>query len=195
MSGTYTSGATAAGMLQLHEGQKIMTIDSLSASMGLGLLIHKAIQLRDSGKTIDEVYQWIKDNRLKMNHWFTVDDLNYLQRGGRISAGAAWFGGILSIKPVMNMDDEGRLIPREKKIGRPKAIKRLFEKMEAMIVNPEEQEIFISHGDCMDEVQILIDMIRSKYQVKTIIPGYVGPVIGSHTGPGVIALFFMGEHR
>ncbi|MHC1771014.1 MAG: DegV family protein [Flexilinea sp.] len=196
LSGTLESGRRAKEILgNSYPDRRIITIDSLSASMGLGFLVDQAIRLRDSGKSLEEVSNWLESNKLKLNHWFTVDDLFFLQRGGRVSAGAAWFGSVINVKPVMNMDDLGRLIPREKILGRNKAIKRLFEKMKESAINPESQRIFISHGDCMDEVQILINLIKQNLGTKEFVVNYVGPVIGSHTGPGVIALYFMGSHR
>lgn len=196
LSGTLESGRRAKEILgNSYPERRIITIDSLSASLGLGFLVDQAVRLRDSGKSLEEVSNWLESNKLKLNHWFTVDDLFFLQRGGRVSAGAAWFGSVINVKPVMNMDDLGRLIPREKILGRNKAIRRLFEKMKESATDPENQRIFISHGDCMDEVQILIDLIKQNLGTKEFIVNYVGPVIGSHTGPGVIALYFMGDHR
>lgn len=196
LSGTLESGRRAKEILgNSYPERRIITIDSLSASLGLGFLVDQAVRLRDSGKSLEEVSNWLESNKLKLNHWFTVDDLFFLQRGGRVSAGAAWFGSVINVKPVINIDDLGRLIPREKILGRNKAIRRLFEKMKESATDPETQRIFISHGDCMDEVQILIDLIKQNLGTKEFIVNYVGPVIGSHTGPGVIALYFMGDHR
>ena len=196
LSGTLESGRRAKEILgNAYPDRRIITIDSLSASMGLGYLVDQAVRLRDSGKSLEEVANWLESNKLKLNHWFTVDDLFFLQRGGRVSAGAAWFGSVLNVKPVMNMDDLGRLIPREKILGRNKAIKRLFEKMRDTAIDPANQRVFISHGDCIDEVEKLMDMIEQNLKTKEFVVNYVGPVIGSHTGPGVIALYFMADHR
>lgn len=196
LSGTYNSGEIAAKtIMDQNPDSKIYAVDTLSASMGYGLLVDYAVRMRDEGKSIEEVRDWLEANKLKMNHWFTVDDLNFLQRGGRVSAGAAWFGTILSIKPVMNMDDAGHLIPREKKMGRVKAVNRLYEKMKEMAVEPEKQRVFISHGDCMEDVEELMRLIRENLGTTDFVVSYVGNVIGSHTGPGVLALFFMGNHR
>jgi DegV family protein with EDD domain len=195
LSGTFANGKIAAETVTKKDNQRIITIDTYSASLGMGALVDYAIELRDSGKSMDEVAEWVEQNKLKMNHWFTVDDLKYLQRGGRLTTSAAFIGGILNIKPVMHVNNEGRLIPLEKMMGRKKAIKRLFQKMEEMVVNPEEQKIYISHGDCLEEAEMLAEMVREKYKVRDLIIGYNRKVIGSHTGQGVLALFFLGDHR
>ncbi|HPS46930.1 MAG TPA: DegV family protein [Flexilinea sp.] len=196
LSGTYGSGKMAAETVsKKYPDSKIFTVDTLSASLGYGLLIDYAIRQRDSGKSIEQVRDWLEENKLKMNHWFTVDDLHFLERGGRVSASSAWFGSALNIKPVMNMDDAGHLIPREKIMGRNKAIKRLYEKMKEMAVEPQNQRIFISHGDCMEDVEKLEKLIHDNLGVNDFTVNYVGNVIGSHTGPGVLALFFLGNHR
>ncbi len=196
LSGTYGSGKMAAETVsKKYPDSKIFTVDTLSASLGYGLLIDYAIRHRDSGKSIEQVRDWLEENKLKMNHWFTVDDLHFLERGGRVSASSAWFGSALNIKPVMNMDDAGHLIPREKIMGRNKAIKRLYEKMKEMAVEPQNQRIFISHGDCMEDVEKLEKLIHDNLGVNDFTVNYVGNVIGSHTGPGVLALFFLGNHR
>ncbi len=197
LSGTYQSGVTAKNMIQKNfPDRKIICVDTLAASCGLGRLVDRAVELRDEGKTIDETAQWLENNKLHLSHWYTVTDLNFLARGGRVKASAAWFGTVLNIKPVMNMDDLGRLIPREKVRGRKRSIERLCERMEEMMYDqPENKKIFISHGDCMDEVQILVDMIKKRFGINDFMINYVGPVIGSHTGPGVIALYFFGKDR
>ena len=195
LSGTFSSGKSAAETVTKNDNQRIIAIDTYSASLGMGALVDYAVELRDAGKSMDEVAEWVEQNKLKMNHWFTVDDLNYLQRGGRLSTGAAFVGGILNIKPIMHVNNEGRLIPLEKMMGRKKAIKRLFQKFEEMVVNPEEQKIYISHGDCLEEAEMLAEMVREKYKFRELIIGYNRKVIGSHTGPGVLAIFFLGDHR
>ena len=175
--------------------RKFLVIDTLSASCGEGCLVDRAVEMRKAGKTLDETYDWIENNKLKVHHWYTVDDLHFLQRGGRVSASAAWFGSALSIKPVMNMDNAGHLIPREKVIGRKRSISALFHKMKVHGIDQGNQKIFISHGDCLDEVNTLVDMIKKEWGTKEFVISYVGNVIGSHTGPGVIALFFFGDPR
>lgn len=196
LSGTVQSGFTAAEIAQKEfPERKFLVIDTLSASCGEGCLVDKAVEMRKAGKTIGETYEWIENNKLNLHHWYTVDDLHFLQRGGRVSASAAWFGSTLRIKPVMNMDNAGHLIPREKVIGRKRSISALFHKMKALGLDQGKQKIFISHGDCLDEVNTLVDMIKQEWGNQEFVISYVGNVIGSHTGPGVIALFFFGVPR
>ena len=196
LSGTVEAGYQAADIARKEfPERKFVVIDTLSASCGEGVLVDKAVELRDSGKTLDETAEWIEANKLKLHHWYTVDDLHFLQRGGRVSASAAWFGSALSIKPVMNMDNAGHLIPREKVIGRKRSIRGLFNKMKALGIDQGSQKIFISHGDCIDEVNMLVDMIKKEWGNQEFVISYVGHVIGSHTGPGVIALYFFGCPR
>jgi DegV family protein with EDD domain len=173
----------------------ITIIDTKCASMGLGLVVYYAASMLKNGASKDEVVAWIEDNKLKVNHWFTVDDLNHLKRGGRVSSTAAIVGTMLNIKPILHVDDEGRLIPVSKVKGRKKSIKALQESLKERIIKPEEQTIFISHGDCLSEAEHLKDLILNEVQVKEVIINNVGPAVGSHSGPGTIALFFIGENR
>ena len=196
LSGSYSSAVLARDMvLEEFPEADISLIDTKCASMGEGLLVYYAVEKLESGASKEELVQWVEENKLKVNHWFTVEDLNHLKRGGRVSGAAAFIGTLLEIKPVLRVDDEGRLVPALKAKGRKKSIKTLFEKFEAGVVKPEEQVIFISHGDCQEDAQVLADMIRAKYQVLDIWINCVGPVIGAHSGPGTIALFFMGDKR
>jgi DegV family protein with EDD domain len=139
--------------------------------------------------------EWLENNKLKMNHWFTVEDLHHLKRGGRISAATAVIGTLLDIKPVMYVDNEGRLTPVTKVKGRKKSLKTLADMFKEKVLNPEEQVIAISHGDCIEDVKYLEKLIRDEYKVKDVIINNVGPVIGSHSGPGTVALFFLGDNR
>lgn len=173
----------------------ITVIDTKSASLGLGLIVYTAVNMLKAGKEKSEIVNWIEDNKLKVNHWFTVDDLYHLKRGGRVSSTVAAVGTILSIKPVLNIDDEGRLMPVFKAKGRKKSIKVLKEILVEKIINSEEQTIFISHGDCIEDAEHLKELILNEVKVKEVIINNVGPVIGSHTGPGILALFFMGSNR
>jgi len=196
LSGTYNSARIARDMLKSdYPDRTITVIDSLCASMGQGLLVYKAVQLLQQGYSHEELVQWVEDNKLKINHWFTVDDLNHLKRGGRLSGASAFIGTILDIKPVLHVNDEGRLIPVEKVKGRKKSLRRLVEMLEQRIVDPEEQEVFISHGDALEDAQFTADLIRSKVRVKKILINTIGPVIGSHAGPGTMAVFFFGSNR
>ncbi len=196
LSGSFGSAKLARDMVceELKDAD-ITVIDSKSASLGEGLLAYYANELLKEGASKDEVVSWLESNKLRMNHWFTVDDLGHLKRGGRVSGAAAFVGTLLDIKPILNVDNEGRLIPISKIKGRKKSLKTLFEMLQENIVAPEEQVIAISHGDCIEDVEYLKEMILKEYKVKDVIINHVGPVIGSHTGPGVVALFFMGSKR
>lgn len=196
LSGCVNSAKLAKEMLEEEIGDvDISIVDSKSASLGLGLLVYTLWNLINSGLSKDEAVKWIEDNKLKVNHWFTVNDLNHLKRGGRVSAAAATLGTMLNIKPILHVDNEGRLIPVLKVKGRKKSLKTLAEKLNENIVNSEEQVIFISHGDCEDEAIHLKDIILSNKKVKDVIINNIGPAVGSHSGPGTVALFFIGESR
>lgn len=196
LSGTYNSACVAReNLLEKYPEADISVIDSKSASMGLGLLVYYANEMLKSGKNKEEIIKWIEENKLKVIHWFTVEDLNHLFRGGRVSKTTAMVGSLLSIKPVMHVDNEGRLMPVEKARGRKKSLSSLVNKVAEGIVNPEEQVVFISHGDCIDDVEYVKEKLLQKIKVKDIIVNYVGPVIGSHSGPGTVAIFYLGKER
>ena len=196
LSGTCQSAYMAKEELSArYPDRKIYVVDSLAASMGEGLLAYYASKMQLEGKTIDEVYQWLQDNKLHLCHWFTVDDLNHLKRGGRVSSAAALFGTMLGIKPVLHVDEAGHLIPVAKIRGRRQSLDSLVAHMEQTVTNPEEQVIFISHGDCEKDAQYVADQIRAKWNVKEIVLNEIGPVIGTHSGPGTVALFFLGSKR
>lgn len=194
LSATYNSGSIAASELAAkYPDRKILTSDTLCASMGQGLLIYFAAMEKKSGKSIEEVHEFVEKNKLHLCHWFTVDDLMFLHRGGRVSKGTAVIGGALNIKPVMHVDNEGRLIKTGVARGRKNSIKALFDKMQASVTNT--QTVYISHGDCLEDAEHLAQMIRDRFKVKDIKINYVGPVIGTHSGPGTLALFFLGTER
>ena len=196
LSGTYSAGALAARELQeKYPDRKVYAVDSLCASLGQGMYVYLGWQKKQAGASIDEVRDYLEEIKLNLCHWFTVNDLFHLKRGGRVSAATAVVGSMLSIKPVMHVDDEGHLIAVSKARGRKASLKQLMEEMKKTAINPEEQVIFISHGDVQDEAEYLGNMIREELHVKDVIINYVGPVIGAHTGPGVIALFFLGTKR
>ena len=196
LSGTYQNMCLAAEeVMEEHPDVKIIVLDSLAASMGEGLLAYYASTMQKEGKTIEEVYQLLQDNKLHLCHWFTVDDLNHLKRGGRVSSAAALFGTMLGIKPVLHVDDAGHLIPVAKIRGRRQSLDSLVAHMEETVTNPENQVIFISHGDCEKDAQYVAEKIRSKWNVKDIVLTEIGPVIGTHSGPGTVALFFRGTKR
>lgn len=197
LSGTYNSVATLSIDLQKrYPERKIITIDTLAASLGEGLIVYYAAKMQQEGKTIEEVAQWVNDNLLHMCHWFTVDDLMFLYRGGRVSRTAAFAGTLLSIKPVLHVDDEGLLIPVEKTRGRKKSIRHLFDHLEETHNEPlSDQMLAISHGDCLDDALALKKLVEDAYGPQQWIINYVDPVIGSHSGPGTLALFFLGSKR
>ncbi len=196
LSGTYNAGAAAAQELaDRYPERKIYAVDSLCASLGQGLLIYHAWLEKQKGRSIDEVRDFTEANKLHLCHWFTIDDLMFLKRGGRISGATAVVGSVLGIKPVMHVDNEGHLIKVSTARGRKASIKALADEAEKRGIDLKDQVIFISHGDCADEANYLGDMMRSRFHVKDVLVNYVGPVIGAHSGPGTIALFFMGTER
>lgn len=196
LSGSFNVADMVARELQEEYPQrKILSVDSLCASMGQGLLVYHAALLKNEGKSIEEVRDWLMDNRLHLCHWFTVDDLAYLKKGGRISATTALLGSIMNIKPILHVDDEGKLVPTGKVRGRRQSLEELVNQMTLTCINPEEQMIFISHGDCIDDASYVEKLVREKMHVKDVVINYVDPVIGAHSGPGTIALFFIGSKR
>ena len=197
LSGTYQAmSAILEGLKLQYPDRKILHIDTLAAALGEGLLVYRAAQLAEGGATIEETYNWVKDNRLKLAHWFTVDDLMFLFRGGRVSRTSAWAGSLLNIKPVLHVDDEGHLIPMEKVRGRKKSIMALVDHMEQTAIAPvADQMVFISHGDCEEDANALVDEIRKRFGCKDIRTNILDPVIGAHSGPGTLALFFMANGR
>ena len=194
LSTTYQSACIAAQEVQAaHPGCKILVADSRAASLGQGLLVYLAVQEKRKGRSLEELHSYVEEMRDHICHWFTVDDLNHLKRGGRVSAAAALFGTMLQMKPILHVDGEGRLIPVDKVRGRKASISALLEKMDELVEDPSV--VFISHGDCGEEAAALGDAIRRKYPVERLEINYVGPVIGNHTGCGVLALFFVGKHK
>ena len=196
LSGTYNAGVMAAQELsEKYPERKIYTVDSLCASLGQGLLIFHAWQEKQKGKSIEEVRDFTENTKLHLCHWFTIDDLMFLKRGGRVSGATAIVGSMLSIKPVMHVDNDGHLIKVSTARGRKASIKALADRAERLGINLKNQTIFISHGDCLDEANYLADIMRTRFGVKDVVVNYVGPVIGAHSGPGTIALFFLGTER
>lgn len=196
LSTTYQSAVIAAEELKdAYPDRKIQVIDTLCASMGQGLLVWYACKKRDEGLSLDEVAQWVLDNRLHLCHWFTVDDLMYLKRGGRISAATALVGTMLQIKPLLHVDGEGHLINMTKTRGRKAAIDAMVKKAQELGAGYDNSTMFISHGDCLSDAEYLSRQLKEKCGVKDVVISYVGAVIGSHSGPGTLALFFLGSHR
>jgi len=195
LSATCANAETAAANLRnKYPDRKIYVVDSLAASMGQGLLVTYAATEKEQGKSLEEVRDFTEALKLKVCHQFTVDDLMFLKRGGRISGGTALIGTILKIKPVMHVDNLGRLIPKGKVIGRKASIKALYNKYVEKAYDKEKQLVYISHGDCPDDAKLLADMIRES-GCKSIEINYVDQVIGAHSGPGTLALFFLGNDR
>ena len=196
LSTTYQSAVIAAEELKdAYPDRKIQVIDTLCASMGQGLLVWYACKKRDEGLSLDKVAQWVLDNRLHLCHWFTVDDLMYLKRGGRISAATALVGTMLQIKPLLHVDDEGHLINMTKTRGRKAAIDAMVKKAQELGAGYDNSTMFISQGDCLSDAEYLSRQLKEKCGVKDVVISYVGAVIGSHSGPGTLALFFLGSHR
>ena len=196
ISGTYQSAKIAADNIrEKYPERQIIVVDSLAASIGQGLLVYYAAQMKNEGKSLEETADWLYKNRLKMVHQFTVDDLFFLKRGGRLSGGVAIIGTVLQIKPVLHVDDEGHLITQEKMMGRKKSLNRIAELMKYNIINPEEQIVAICHGDCIEDAEYLAKKVRELYPVKDIIINMLDPAVGAHSGPGTIALFYLGNKR
>ena len=196
LSTTYQSGCIAADDLrEKYPERKILTVDSLCASLGQGLYVYLGALQQQAGKSIEEVRDYLEDIKLHLCHWFTVDDLMYLKRGGRISATTAVLGTVMQIKPVMHMDNDGHLANVTKARGRKGSLIALAEKALTTSTDLPSQTMFICHGDCYDDAKFVADYIRERSKVQDIIINYVGPVIGSHTGPGVVSVFFLGTER
>ena len=175
--------------------RKLIVIDSLCAAIGLGLLVHTAARLRDAGKSIEETAAWIEEHKLNVCHWVTVEDLMHLKRGGRVSAATAVVGTMLNIKPIIRVDDNGRLESLAKCRGRKAALNYLLDRM-AESFDPEiDDTVFIGHGDCMEDAKYLEQKVRERFGVQNVHINYIGAVVGAHTGPGVAVLFFYGKKR
>lgn len=197
LSGTYEGMRTIGNALsERYPERTFVSVDTLAASVGQGLIVYYAAKKKQEGASLEEVAQWVLDNRLNLAHWFTVDDLMFLYRGGRVSRTAAFAGSLLNIKPVLHVDDEGLLIPMEKTRGRKKSIQALVSHMKETGTAPlKDQLIGISHGDCIEDVEYLQKLITEEFGVTNYLVNYVDPVIGAHSGPGTLALFFLASGR
>lgn len=198
LSGTANAARLAEeNMMEEFPGRKIIVIDSLCASLGQGLLVDYALKLQQQGKTMEETAKWLEDHIQNICHLFTVEDLKYLQRGGRISKTTALVGTMIGIKPVLHVDPEGKLVSISKVRGRKQSIQALVNKMEENIgkYRDEKQPIFISHGDCIEDANYLAELVKERFGYDEFLINDVGPTIGAHSGPGTLALFFMGETR
>ena len=196
LSSTYQASVLAAGELrEKYPDRKIYTVDTLCASLGQGLLVYLAAQEQRKGKSIEELRDWAEETKLHLCHQFTVDDLHFLKRGGRISATTAVVGSMLQIKPVLHVDNEGHLINIGKARGRQASLKALVDKMEKTVTEEGRKTVFISHGDCRKDAVTVADMVRERFGTQDIRINFVGPVIGAHSGPGTLALFYLGTER
>lgn len=198
LSGSFNSGRLAAEMLaEENLPGRVVVVDSLCASMGEGLLVYYAVQFQKEGKTLDEVAAWLEENKLHLCHNFTVDDLFHLHRGGRVSKATAILGTMIGVKPVLHVDDEGHLINIAKARGRKKSLIALVDNMEKQLkdYDGENKIVFISHGDSEEDAKFVENLVRTRFGVESFVINYIGPTIGAHSGPGTIALFFMGAYR
>ena len=196
LSTTYQSAVIAAEELrEAYPQRTIHVVDTLAASLGEGLLVLHACRLRDSGMDLGTLHAWVEENKLHLCHWFTVDDLMYLKRGGRISPTTALVGTMLQIKPVLHVDNEGHLVNVAKSRGRKAAIHAMVEKMEKTMGSFDNTTVAISHGDCREDAEELASLLKERFGVQEVLISYVGAVIGSHSGPGTLALFFLGNQR
>ena len=196
LSATYQSAVIAAEELREEfPDRKLLVIDTLCAAVGQGLLVHTAAKLRSQGKTIDEVADWVEAHKLNVCHWVTVEDLMHLKRGGRVSAATAVVGTMLSIKPILRVDNNGKLETTAKCRGRKAALNHLLDRMAETFAPEIDDTVFIGHGDCAADAEFLAKAVRERFGVKNVYINYIGAVIGSHTGPGVATVFFYGKNR
>ena len=196
LSTTYNSAVIAADDLkEKYPERKVYVVDTLCASMGQGLLVYLAAKEREKGGSIEQVRDWAEANKMSVAHQVTVNDLFHLKRGGRISATTAVMGSMLSIKPMIHVDDAGKLINIGKSRGRAASLKALVDTMEKAAIDPASQTVFISHGDCLEDAQAVADMIRERMGVEKFLINHIGPVIGAHAGPGTVALFYLAKER
>lgn len=196
LSGTYNSACIAKEeVLETNPMMRINVVDSKAASGGEGLIVYLAAKMQEAGASMDEVTQWIESNKDHVNHWFTVDDLAFLKRGGRINTATMLVGSMLKIKPVMNVSEEGKLTPKYNARGRKKSLHALANECVQRLETARSDVAMISHGDCEADALYLKDEILKNSEIKEVMLTSIGPVIGSHSGPGTVALFFLGKHK
>jgi len=196
LSGTCNSGMMAIAELKKeYPERQLIAVDSLAASLGQGLIIHKANRLREEGKSMQEIAKWVEDNRDNVVHMVAVDDLMHLHRGGRVSAMSAIAGSVLGIKPIIHLDIDGKLKVIGKARGRKQALINVVNRVKECVGDVSNDIFMICHGDCEDDANFVADMITKQFGVQNHLINYVGPVIGSHTGAGVLAVFMMGKHK
>lgn len=196
LSATCKNGEIAANELkEVYPERKIVVVDSLCASMGQGLFVYYVNKHKQEGMSLDELAKWAMDNRLRVAHYFTADDLMHLHRGGRVSKASAIAGTMLGIKPLMYVDNEGRLIPIAKLRGKKQLFTTLVDRMEKAVGNTKGDYFMVSHADCVEDAKFVAELVTKRFGIKNHMINYIGPVIGSHTGIGTIALFLMADHR
>lgn len=198
LSGSYNSSRLAAEELrEQYPERKILVVDSLCASLGEGLFVWYAAKLKEEGKAINEVYEWLEANKLHVCHVFTVNDLFHLYRGGRVSRATAILGTMINIKPMLHVDNEGHLINLSKARGRKRSVYRLLDMMDERIGSYKDKNpmFMISHGDCIEDAKLVEEELHKRYPDSEVLVNYVGATIGAHSGPGTLALFFMGDYR
>ena len=196
MSGTFINLNMALEQLKAdYPDRKLTLVNTCSIAMGEGLLVYHALRMHKEGKTDEEIIDWIEKNKMRMNHWFCVDDLVYLKRGGRITSTAQFFGTIMEIKPVLTMNREGMVTVDHKEKGRKKSLKALVDAFEQNVEDPENQVVCVCHADALEDAEYVAAAIQEKHKIKELLFQYVGPVIGSHAGPGTVGLLFLGKER
>lgn len=196
LSGSYNSVRMAAEELKEEYPEvDIVTVDSLCACMGEGLLLYKALQLKEQGMAMKEIAEWVENNKLHICHNVTVDDLNHLHRGGRISKTTAVVGSMIKIKPIIHMSNEGKLVVIGKERGRKKSLISIVDRMEKQMQGYENDIVMITHGDCIEDAEFVKKQVEERFGIHNVLINGIGSVIGSHTGAGVVAVFFMGDKR
>lgn len=196
LSGTFNSANIARNnILEEYPDANILLVDSLSVASGQGLLVVKACEMRDRGANTEEIVAWLEENKKKVVHSFVVDSLSHLKRGGRISGATAAIGGLLNIKPSLYIDNDGKVMQGEKIKGKKKVLRFLVNEVKEKAVNIDNETLYICHGDCLEDAEILKNMILEEVNFKNVVINYVGNVIGAHAGPGVLAVLFLGESR
>ena len=196
LSGTYQNVKLAAeDYKEMYPDRKVIVVDSLCASLGEGMAVHYAVKLKNEGKTMEEVADWLENNKLSICHIFTIDDLFFLKRGGRLSGTSAVFGTLLGIKPLLHMADDGKLYVTGKARGRAATLEHLINSVGEKGIDVQKQDIFITHGDCEEEARYIESEVKKRYGVRNVVVNMVDPVIGAHSGPGTLAIFFIGKER
>lgn len=185
----------AADYKEIFPDRKIIVVDTLCASLGQGMAVHYAVKLRNEGKSIEEVAEWVENNKHTICHIFTIDDLFFLKRGGRLSGTSAVVGTLLGIKPLLHMAADGKLYVTGKARGRAATLEHLISSVGERGIDLENQDIFIVHGDCENEAKIIGDEVKKRYKVKNVVYNILDPVIAAHAGPGTLAIFFIGTER